>query len=119
MADDATRAIDGVFDLIDGFADKADRLFNRAKYTGEKYKEQKTKAPEVIDVTPNEPKADKSAAASSSSKAVVKKANYRIVEAVKNGETVFVVTDGGSARTECQDRAFAEQLLTMLKAAQK
>lgn len=114
MADDATRAIDGVFDFIDGFADKADRVFNRAKYTGEKYKEQKTKAPEVIDVTPNEPKADKG----SSSKAVAKKAHYRIVEAVKDNETVFVVTDGGNARTECKDRAFAEHLLAALKAAQ-
>ena len=118
MADETTRAIDRIFDLFDSGVDTADRVLNRHKHTDEQLQQLKRrgKRREIIDADAPKPKAKE---ASSTSTAVAKRPHFYIVEAVdpKSGSTIFVVTDGGNARTECSTRAFAAQILQALEKA--
>lgn len=116
MPDETTSAIDRVFDLIDSGVNAADRVLNRHKYTEETLQQtRRGKRREVIDVEHS----DKPKAKPSSSTAVAKRLHFYIVETVdpKSGSTIFVVTDGGNARTECSTRAFAAQILRALEKA--
>ena len=102
MADETARAIDKLFDWVDSSVDAADRMLNRHKYTEEQHQVRRSKQRrEVID-TDSSPKPKAKDPKGSSSTAVTKKPHFYIVEAAdpKSGSTIFVVTDGGSARTE-------------------
>ena len=120
MSDPTTRSIDRLFDFIDNAVDATDRVLNRSKYTDEQLQEQaqerRRKRREVIDAVPEK------AAKPSSSTAVAKvekKSHFYIAESVdpKSGKTLYVVTDGGNARTECATREFAAQILQALEKA--
>jgi hypothetical protein len=114
--DETTRAIDRLFDFVDNGVDTADRVLNRYKHTEDKLQQTRrdSKRREVIDAEHAEkPKVKASTAV------VAKKAHFYIVEAVdpKSGRTIFVVTDGANARTECGTREFAAQILSALEKA--
>lgn len=119
VADSTISAIDRVFDLVDSGVDKIDRVLNRGKYTDEQHRARRAKRPEVIDAPA--PKAPKKKAAASapavSSSALARKPRFYIVESISLSGTLFVVTDGGSARAECSTRELAERLLRSLEAA--
>jgi hypothetical protein len=121
VADETIQAIDRVFDLIDKGVDAADRVLNRSKHvavrgaeTVDQAKARRTKRVEVIDAvgTPTKKEPVKTTA-------VVRKPHFHIIEATdpKSGNTLFVVTDGGAARTECTTREFANQILRALEKA--
>lgn len=121
MPDETTAAIDRIFDFIDKGVDVADRTFNRGKQTADQHKARRAKR-EVIDAEATQtPKKDTAKTApKSASTAVVRKPHFYIVEAAdpKSGATIFVVTDGGSARTECSTRDFANKILSALEKSQ-
>jgi len=119
VADETTAAIDRIFDFIDKGVEVADRTLNRGKQTADQHHARRAKR-EVIDAeatTSKKPTATKSASAST---AVVRKPHFYIVEASdpKTGDPIFVVTDGGNARTECSSREFANKILQALEKAQ-
>ena len=120
MADETIQAIDRVFDLIDKGVDAADRVLNRGKQSADRgaqtldqHKARRGKR-EVIEAEAT-PKKDPVKAT-----AVVRKPHFHIVETTdpKSGSALFVVTDGGAARTECTTREFAAQILRALEKAQ-
>lgn len=122
MPEDPTlHAIDRFFDLFDNGIEKADRILNRSKYSEEQLEEvgKRGRKGKVIDVEPSEPKTKRKAPAGSATAntAIMVKPNFYIVEAQKDGETIYVVTDGRKARTECSTRVFAEKILRSLEAA--
>lgn len=112
--DSTTAAIDRLFDLVDSGVDHLDRVLNRGKQIEEKHHGRRGKRPEIIDTEATSKAPPKKAA---STTAVVKKPRFYIVESIVAGETRFVVTDGGNARTECETRAFAEKILHALEKA--
>ena len=117
MADETTRAIDRLFDFVDNGVEAADRVLNRHKYTEEQHLERRSKQRrEIIDAEAAPSPKPKAKAPST---AVAKRPHFYIVEAVdpKSGSTIFVVTDGGNARTECSTREFAAQILRALEKA--
>jgi hypothetical protein len=119
VADETIQAIDRVFDLIDKGVDAADRVLNRGKQSADRgsrtldqHKPRRAK-PAVIDAEATlktEPV---------KTTAVVRKPHFHIVETTdpKSGSALFVVTDGGAARTECTTREFANQILRALEKA--
>ena len=119
MPDETTRAIDRIFDLVDNGVETVDRVLNRSKYTEEQLQRGK-KRREVIDADAEVSKPKAAEATEATSTAVVKKPHFYIIESVdpKSGNTIFVVTDGGNARTECATREFAAQILRALEKAQ-
>jgi hypothetical protein len=118
VPDSTTRAIDRFFDGIDNAIDTTARVLNRSEQTEEKLKQTRPKRRGVIDAQAPSPK-DAKPATKPAAQAVVKKPHFYIVEAPhpKTGETIFVVTDGGNARTECATREFANQILKALEQA--
>lgn len=120
MADPTLAAIDRFFDAVDKTVDAADRVLNRGKQAIDIPKERRAKR-EVIDATPVERPVKKSATSSSSaptaSTAIARRPQFKIVEAIdeKTGSTIYVVTDGRNARTECSTREFAAQILRALE----
>jgi hypothetical protein len=114
VADETLAAINRVFDLIDKGADAANRVFVRGERLANDHKSRRAPKREVIDAeaTPKGPAPKKSTA-------VVRKPHFYIVEAAdpKTGATIFVVTDGGNARTECSTREFATKILLALEKA--
>ena len=117
MPDSTTRAIDRFFDGVDKAIDTTARVLNRSEQTEEKLKQTRPKRRAVIDAPVSAPK-DKPAA-KPAAKTPASKPHFYIVESVhpKTGETSFVVTDGGNARTECATREFANQILKALEQA--
>jgi hypothetical protein len=120
VADPTLSAIDRFFDFIDKGVDAADKVLNRGKHTADQQKVRRAKR-EVIDTAPVEKTVKKtaSAPAASTSTSVVKKPYFYILETVdpKSGDTLYVVTDGGNARTVCSTREFAAQVLRALEKA--
>lgn len=127
MADPTLSAIDRFFDFIDKGVDAADKVLNRGKHTADQQKARRAKR-EVIDTAPVEKTAKKPASAPAASAststavvktAAVKKPYFYILETVdpKSGDTLYVVTDGGNARTVCSTREFAAQVLRALEKA--
>jgi hypothetical protein len=116
VADETTAAIDRIFDFIDKGVEVADRTLNRGKQTADLHKARRAKR-EVIDAEATPKK--EAAGAKSAATAIVRKPHFYIVEAAdpKTGDTIFVVTDGKSARTECSTRDFANQILRALEKA--
>ena len=115
VPDETTRAIDRFFDVVDDGVDKVARVLNRAQRTEEQIRAD-TKRRVIIDA---EVKGRRKASASSPSPSttVAARPRYRIVESIdpKSGNTIFVVTDGNGARTECATREFATQILKALE----
>lgn len=119
MPDPTINAIDRFFDVIDSGVEKLDHAFNRGKQTEEKHRARRAKR-EIIEaqVTPK-PSAKptkKTDASATTSTALARKPHFRIVESITPAGTIYVVTDGGNARTECSTREFAEQVLRALEA---
>ena len=113
LPDDTTRAIDRLFDVIDNGVDAAHRVLHRTSQTEEKLQPKRRR--EIIDAEHAEkPKAKQPPAA-----VAKRKPHFYIVESIdpKSGGTIFVVTDGGNARTECGTREFAAQILRALEKA--
>ena len=112
MPDETNRAIDRFFDFVDNGVDTADRVLNRHKHTEKKLQELR-KRREVIDADP----APKPKAKEASATVVAQRPHFYIVESAdpKSGSTLFVVTDGGSARAECTTRELATQILRSLE----
>jgi hypothetical protein len=123
--DSTTKSINGVFDAIDRIVGHADRVLNRSKYAEEQLdvrRPKRTKRAEAIDVEASERKPRASApstkpAQSSQRLAIARKPHFHIVEKISPSGTIFVVTDGGAARTECATREFAEKILRALESA--
>jgi len=113
LPDETIEAIDRIFDFVDKGVDAADRVLNRGKQTADQHRARRGKR-EIIDAK-STPKESTKAAPT----AVAKKPHFYIVEAAdsKSGNTIFVVTDGGNARTECSTREFAAQILRALEKA--
>lgn len=120
MPDSTIAAIDRFFDLVDHGVEHVDRVLNRGKQTVEKHRGRRARRPEVIDTETVATPARGSARAEAPGKtqALTRKPRFYIVEAVAaGGGVIFVVTDGGNARTECATRQFAEQILQALQGA--
>jgi hypothetical protein len=116
VPDSTSAAIDRLFDLVDSGVDHLDRVLNRGKQIEEKHRARRGKHSEIIDAEAT-PKTTKKAE-KAPTVAVARKPHFYIVEAVApTGETHFVVTDGGNARTECASREFAERILRALEKA--
>ena len=122
VPDSTTDAINRFFDHIDNAVDTADRVLNRSKYTEDKLQDtgKRAKRRQVIDAesaAPSKPAPSKPA--TSKAQAIAKKQSFYIVESVDptSGNTLFVVTDGGNARTKCATREFATQILRALEKA--
>lgn len=121
MPDPTITAIDRFFDLVDNGVEKLDHVFNRGKRTEELHRARRAQRTEVLDAK-EVPKAGKrrtAGAASPPASAVtlIRKPQFYIVEAITPKGMLFVVTDGGSARTECSTREFAEKILKTLEAS--
>ncbi len=123
VPDETTRAIDRFFDVIDNGVDTAQRLLNRSSQAEEKLQPKRRR--EVIDAgaeqvkkpTAKSPATARPAGAPTA--VAKKKPHFYIVEATdpRSGDTIYVVTDGGAARTECPSREFAAQILKALEKA--
>lgn len=114
VSDETTRAIDRIFDFVDKGVDVADRVLNRHQHTEDLLRQKRRPRRAVIDA-----EASSHATSSVCRSPVAKKPHFYIVEAAdpKSGDTIYVVTDGGSARTECATRDFAAQILRALEKA--
>ena len=126
-ADPTTGAIDRFFDSIDRVVDSTDRVLNRSKRTEEQLDapRKRAKRAEAIDVEASERKPRASAPSTKPAQpaqpgqrlAIARKPHFHIVEKITPTGTLFVVTDGGAARTECATREFAEKILRALESA--
>ena len=135
MADETTRAIDRLFDLVDNSVDVVDRVLNRTQYTEAQLQKQRRRRvvidTEATSSSPKKRAANTRASASPKERAhaahaaartavtVIAKPHFYIVEAADptSGGTLFIVTDGGNARAECTTRELAGQILRALEKA--
>jgi hypothetical protein len=115
VPDSTDEAIDRFFNFIDNGVEKLDHAFNRGKQVEEKHHTRRTKRPEVIEAEATVKPVKPAKKSSSSTTAIARKPNFRIVESITESGTIYVVTDGGNARTECSTRSFAEQVLRALE----
>lgn len=115
LPDSTTSAIDRVFDLVDSFADKADRVLNRAKHTEAQHRARRAQRGEVA-AAPGTARVVREKSPSSST--AIAPRRFRIVEAIaaESGNTIFVVTNG-TVRAECTTRELAEKILHGLEMA--
>lgn len=120
MPDSTLDAIDRVFDFIDKGVDVADHALNRGKRTAEQHHGRRAKR-SVIDAQAVATKVSTKTSVKEPVKTTVvaRRPHFYIVEASdpKSGAPIFVVTDGGNARTECSSREFANQILRSLEKA--
>ena len=117
VGDDSTiKAIDRFYDLVDKGVETVDHAFNRGKDLADKHHARRVKR-EVIDAEASETPLKASKTPASSTAAVTRKPRFYIAESIVAGSTIFVVTDGGNARTECSTREFAEKILRALEAS--
>jgi hypothetical protein len=115
VPDSTTEAIDRIFDLVDSGVEKIDHVFNRGKDVADKHHARKSRRQVIeAEATPTPTKGS-----SSSSNAVARRPHFYVVESTDpvSGATIFVVTDGAKARTECSSREFANQILHALEKA--
>jgi hypothetical protein len=116
VPDSTIEAIDRFFDLVDGGVEKINHALNRGQRIEGQQRARRQRR-EVIDVESAEVKAASAKDRAPSSSALARKAHFYIVESITPSGTIFVVTDGANARTECSSRAFAEKILRALEAA--
>jgi len=110
VPDPTLSAIDRFFDFVDSGVAAFKHAFHRGEQVEEKHGVVRVKRHAVID-TVARPKPKKAAASVSTALA---RPPFYIVESITSAGIVFVVTDGGAARTECSTRASAERLLHAL-----
>jgi hypothetical protein len=123
--DSTTKSIDSFFDAIDRVVDSTDRVLNRSKRTEDQldaHRPKRAKRAEAIDVEASERKPRASTPSTKPVQAtqrlaIARKPHFHIVEKISPSGTIFVVTDGGAARTECATREFAEKILRALESA--
>lgn len=115
MTDPTINSIDRFFDLLDAGVEKVDHVLNRGKRTEEQQRARR-RGREVIDAKVVESPRARSAV-SRPALVLAKAPKFYIVESITAAGTLFVVTDGGNARTECTTRAFAEEILRALEKA--
>jgi hypothetical protein len=117
VTDPTINAIDRFFDLVDGGVEKIDHALNRGQRTEGQQRTRRQKR-EVIDAESAEvSKKAAPATGVATATTLARKAHFYIVESITPSGTIFVVTDGGNARTECSSREFAEKILRALEAA--
>lgn len=111
MPDSTVSAIDRVFDAVDSFADKADRVLNRTKHTEDQLRVRRARRADV-DTSPSV----KVRRPSSSTALATRR--FQIVEAIaaESGTAIFIVTNG-DVKAECNTRAIAEKILHALETA--
>ena len=117
MPDSTTDAINRIFDLVDSGVERSITMLNRGKTVADQHHARKSRR-QVIDAEATAaPKKSSHSKSSSSSTAVAKRPHFYVVESTDpaSGTTIFVVTDGGKARTECSSREFANQILRALE----
>jgi hypothetical protein len=122
VADPTINAIDKFFDFLDKGVDAADRVLNRGKHLEEQQTERRKRRQvhEVIEATSVEKPVKKTASpgpVAATSTAIARKPHFYIKESVdpRSGATIYVVTDGRNARTECSTREFATKILRALE----
>lgn len=118
VPDSTTEAIDRFFDLVDNGVETIDHALNRGKHVEGQQRARRQRR-EVIDAASAEVIEKRPVAkdaASPSSSALARKPHFYVVESIMPTGTIFVVTDGGNARTECSSREFAEKILRALEA---
>jgi len=122
VPDPTLSAIDRCFDFVDNAVTALKHAFHRGERIGAEHGDTRSKVTERA-APPRRaklPAAADCAVASKSKKApatvstVLANTHFYIVESITPTGTVFVVTDGGVARTECSTREFAERLLQAL-----
>lgn len=122
MPDATTEAIDRFFDLVDNGVDQVGRVLGCDKQPTEKPRARRARGSEVVVrevlTKPSPAKPLIREARTLPMTSLARRPRFYIVEAVVSGSTQFVVTDGGSARTACVTRQFAEQILQALERAQ-
>jgi hypothetical protein len=116
------RGINRLFDWLDNSVDTVDQVLNRKQRLEADHKTRRSKRREIIDTDPApaaEPQAKAPKAATSTSTGLAKKPHFYIMESVDpaSGKTLYVVTDGRVARTECATREFAVEILRALEKA--
>lgn len=104
MADPGIKKIDRIFDFVDSFVDKADRVLNRTQQVED---QQRARRARQVEDQPTQRR--------SASREIVSR-RFRLVEmiAAETGLTIFVVTNG-SERAECNSRGFAEKIQLLLE----
>lgn len=121
MSDSALNAINHFFDLIDKSVDVLAQAFNRGKAFEGKRQTPLKKQTSVSGGAPqpsNKTQPSKKGLTQPVKKASsARKASFYIVESITPLKTLYVVTDGGKARTECDTRDFAERVLRSLEEA--
>jgi hypothetical protein len=113
VPDSTINTIDRLFDFVDSGVEKLDRVLNRGKYTAEQHQARRAKPSERVDV-PTKPRSKRLAQPPATTSAHHKPPLY-IVEAISPSGTLYVVTDGGSARVECSSREMAQKILHALE----
>lgn len=117
MPDSTIEAIDRFFDLVDNGVEKIDHALNRGKNV-EGHQRSRRQRREVIDASSAEVIEKRSSTKTAeTATAIARKPHFYIVESVTPSGTIFVVTDGSNARTECSSREFAEKILRALEVA--
>lgn len=114
MPDTTNSTIDRIYDLVDSFAEKADKVLNRTKRSEEQQRARVAKRQVDVDTAPRV-----KVKGSPSTSTAIAKTRFRIVESTdaQTGAEVFVVTDGAAARCECSSREMAEKILRALEMA--
>ena len=116
MPDSTINAIDRLFDFVDSGVEKLDRVINRGKYTAEQHQARRAKPSERVDApTTSKPRSKRLAPSSATTATLVCKPHLYIVEAISPSGTLYVVTDGDSARVECSTREMAQKILRALE----
>jgi hypothetical protein len=119
VPDSTINAIDRFFDCLDSGVEKIDHVINRAKYTEEQHLTRRARGVEIVASPPKQKPAKKmpalGAAPTAATAALSRKPRFYIVESFTPSGTMFVVTDGGTARAECSTRELALKLLRALE----
>lgn len=117
MPDSTLETIDRFFDLVDNGVEKIDQVLNRGERTVKQQRVRRSRR-EFIDAEVAEvPKGSRATKVTPTTLALVRAPRFYIVESITPTGTLFVVTDGGNARTECSTREFAEKILRALEKA--
>jgi hypothetical protein len=117
VPDSTINSIDRLFDFVDSSVEKLDRVLNRGKYTAEQHQARRRVA-RADDTAGSKlrPRAKRLAPPPTTTSALVHhKQRLHIVESISSSGTLYVVTDGGSARVECSTREMAQKILHALE----
>lgn len=115
VPDSTINAIDRLFDFVDSGVEKLDRVINRGKCTAEQHQARRVARTEGA-APVSRPRSKRLAPSPSAASALVPhKPHLYIVESISPSGTLYVVTDGDSARVECSTREMAQKILHALE----